>query len=136
MRILSKIEQRWTIRLLLRGSGRNITSIGTRSSKVPIMFSHVIELKLLLHPLLIVNTSTARCLTAPEVNWQVVSHIYNLCHIFHVVTKALTRGTHHVDLIAIARPEVSNVVCKALSLRCLALAFQGLQVQIILLIST
>ena len=100
------------------------------------MFGHVIELKLLLHSLLVVHASTARCLTAPEVNREMIPHIYNLCHIFHIVSETLTSGTHHVDLIAIAWPEVCNVVGETLSFGCLALAFQGLQVQIILLIST
>jgi hypothetical protein len=101
------------------------------------MFSHVIELKLFLHPLLVIDISvTVGSLATPEVNWEMISHIYNLCHIFHIVTETLTSGTHHVHLIAITRSEVGNVVGEALSLWSLTLAFQGLQVQIILLVGT
>ena len=100
------------------------------------MLSHVIQLKLFLHPLLIVDI-TALILTAPEIYRNVVPHIYNLCLVFHVVSEALTSGSHQVKLVVwTIRSEIGNMIAEALSLGCLALAFKYLQIQTILLISS
>ena len=60
------------------------------------MFGHVIELKLLLHPLIVHVTLSA---SRSEVDRQMVSHVDDLCHILHIVTESLSGGAHHMQLI-------------------------------------
>ena len=94
------------------------------------MLGHVIKLKLLLHSGV---RHASLSSTGSEVNRQVVPHVDNLGHIFHIVAEALASGAHQVELITwTIRSKISNVVAETLALGSLTLAFQNLQIHIIL----
>lgn len=65
-----------------------------------------------------------------------VSHINNLSHILHVITKSLSSGAHQMKLITRSIwSKISNIIVQRLSFRCLTLAFECLQIHV-LLVST